>query len=275
MTRTALKRVYSAARWLVELEIGIWRSLFLLVTRRVPGKGPGVQAFSYAKDVSPVLGAFIFVSVLELPVVHLLVPWETVRLAADVLGVWGLLWMVGYLASMRVFPHLLDAHGIRVRQGTSVDVRIPWGAVESVTSTRSSIPTNRSVQVEDGDRGAVVYVAMMKQARVRVVLRGPTTVVLPDRAQPIAELRLYADDPRAFVARAGELLEEYRLRNDRGEEWEHHDGTELESARPRSERHRRTEEAGRTRRAPSEGPAGLSGTARRRRGAGRRSAPGR
>ncbi len=46
------------------------------------------------------MAAFIFVSVLELVVVHLLLPWETVRLIADVLSIWGLVWMVGFLASM-------------------------------------------------------------------------------------------------------------------------------------------------------------------------------
>ena len=88
---TVLRRAFSLVRWLVVLEIGIWRSLFLLVTRRVPGGGPGVQAFSYARDITPIMGAFIFVSVLELPVVHLLLPWETIRHIADALSIWGLL----------------------------------------------------------------------------------------------------------------------------------------------------------------------------------------
>ena len=119
-----LRKAWALPRWLVVLEIGIWRSLFLWVTRRVSGQGPGVEACSYAKQVSPLFAVFIFVSAIELPVVRILLPWDTVRLVVDVLSVWGLLWMVGMLASVRVFPHLLDEDGLRIRYGTTVDIRI-------------------------------------------------------------------------------------------------------------------------------------------------------
>lgn len=203
---TSIKRAFSLVRWLVRLEIGIWRSLILLVARRVPGQRPGVQLFSYVRAVAPIMGAFIFVSALELPVVHLLLPWETVRLIADVLSIWGLLWMVGFLASMKVFPHLVDAQGLRVRYGTSTDIHIPWDAIASVTSRRGSMPSGRTVQVERSADGTVVSVAVLKQTKVAVVLREPTTVELPEGMEEITELRFYADDPRALVAAAREQL---------------------------------------------------------------------
>lgn len=200
----AVRQAFSLVRWLVVLEIGIWRSLFLLVTRRVPGQGPGVEAFSYARELTPIMGAFIFVSVLELPVVHLLLPWETIRLIADVISIWGLLWMVGFLASMKVFPHLLDDHGLRVRSGTTTDIRIPWEAVASVTARRGT--TRRNDQIDRSDDGTVVDVDVMKQTRVEVVLNGPTPVELPKGTEEITGLRFYADDPRALVVRAREHL---------------------------------------------------------------------
>jgi hypothetical protein len=94
-----MRKVFSLARRFVILEIGIWRSLFLLVTRRISGMGPGVHKFSYHRQEAPIIGAFIFVSLIELPVVHLLIPWETVRLVVLVISVWGFLWMVGFLAT--------------------------------------------------------------------------------------------------------------------------------------------------------------------------------
>ncbi len=201
-----VRRAYALSRWFVVLEIGIWRSLFFLVTRRVPGRGPGVEAFSYVKAVAPIMGAFIFVSALELLVVHLLLPWETIRLIVLVLSVWGLLWMIGFLASMKVFPHLLGPDGLRVRSGTSADIAIPWEAVASVRQRRGSVASRRRVEVERGDDGAVVSVPALKLTRVEVILRGPTAVELPDGAEAITALRLYADDPRALVARAREHL---------------------------------------------------------------------
>jgi len=148
---SVLRRAWGLARWLVVLEIGIWRSLFLWVTRRVSGQGPGVERFSYAKQISPVIGVFIFVSAIELPVVHVLVPWDGVRLVLDVLSVWALLWMIGLLASMRVFPHLMDERELRIRHGTTVDIHVPWASIASVAGRRGSVPSGKAVVVEPTD----------------------------------------------------------------------------------------------------------------------------
>jgi hypothetical protein len=183
-------------RWLVRLEIGIWRSLFLWTFRRVPGMHPGAAAFSYSRQVAPVIAAFIFVSLVELPVVHLLIPWDAVRLVVLILSVWGLLWMVGMLASVKVFPHLLDDAGLRIRYGTQVDLFVPWESVERVVARRGSVDTQRHLHVEDG----VASVPVMKMTRADVELRRPLSVA----GREVTKLRLYADDPRALVERAAE-----------------------------------------------------------------------
>jgi hypothetical protein len=205
---TVLRRAYALARWLVRLEIGIWRSLFLLAARRVPGRGPGVGTFPYAKEVSPLLYAFIGVSALELVVLHLILPWATVRTIALVLSLWGLLWMIGFLASLRVFPHLVGPDGLRVRYGTSVDVRVPWEAVADVRSVKHRLSTGKTVQVLPAEEGDAVHVAVLKRTRVDVVLQRPTTLVLPDGPREVTAVRLDADDPKAFVAAVRERLAE-------------------------------------------------------------------
>jgi len=111
---------------------------------------------------------------------------------------------------MRVFRHLLDDTGLRIRHGTTADIRIPWEAIESVTARRGSVPTHKSVQIERRDDGAVAHVAVLKQTKVSVVLHRPTSVKLPDETHEIAEVRLYVDDPRAFVATARERLTDRR-----------------------------------------------------------------
>jgi hypothetical protein len=173
-------------RWLVRLEIGIWRSLFLWVFRRVPGAGPRTEDFSYAKEVTPVILVFIFLSALEIPVVHLLIPWEPAKLALLIVGVWGVLWMVGYLAGMRVFRHLVGEEGLRIRQGPGVDVRIPWDAVADVRAQRGGFKA-RGLAVADG----VAYVPVLNQTRV--------SVTLAREIDGFGEVRFYVDDPRGFV----------------------------------------------------------------------------
>ena len=205
MTVAVLRRARSLVRWLVVFEIGIWRSLFLWITRRRPGQGPGARAFSYDRQLTPLLWAFIFVSLIELPVVHLLLPWETIRLIVLVVSVWGLLWMVGLLAGMKVFQHLVDETGLRVRYGTTVDIRIPWEAVASVGARRRRVDTDKA-HVEHGDDGAIANVPVMKQLRVDVVLKRPTPLELPGGTEAITEVRLYVDDAKGFVAAARERL---------------------------------------------------------------------
>jgi hypothetical protein len=187
---------------MIRMEIGIWRSLGLLVARRTHGTGPGAQPFPYARQLTPVLGAFVFVSLVELPVVHLLLPWATVRLVVLVVSVWGLLWMLGLLASMKVFPHVIDHAGIRARYGFDVDIRVPWSAIETVTTRRGSVGGSGRVRLD----GTSASIPVLNQTRVAVALRAPTMLELPDGPAAVSELRLYADDASAFVAAARERL---------------------------------------------------------------------
>jgi len=200
------QRAFGLARWLVRLEVGIWRSLFFWSIRRIQGLGPGVRAFPYARDVSPLLMAFIFVSALELPVAHLLVPWEPVRFVLLIVGVWGLLWMIGFLASMRVFQHLITDTSLRVRNGTRLDIELDWKDIDTVRAVRGSVPTNKVVHVEDREHSTTVRVAVLKQTRAVVELRRAATVDLPDGPTAVCAIHLYVDAPAAFVAAAQEHL---------------------------------------------------------------------
>lgn len=195
-----LARLWRIAVIAVRYELNIWRSLgiWVLRLRTVP---PGARGHRYAGAVTPLMIVFIVVSAVELPIVHFLLPWETVRLVVDIISVWGLLWMVGLLAAVRVHPHFVDEKGIRVRYAFSVDVRVPWEAVASARSRARTVETGRTVQCEQTAAGAVVSINVMKQTTVDLVLREPTVLDLPQAGgQPVVELRLYADDPAALVA---------------------------------------------------------------------------
>jgi hypothetical protein len=143
----------------------------------------------------------------EIPVVHLVLPWPTVRRAVLVLSVYGLIWMVGMLAALRVHPHVVGADGLRVRHGTGVDITIPWDAIASVAARDRSLPSSRTVQVVRSAAGRILHIGMSSQTRVDVTLREPRTVRLPrGRGELVAELRFHADDPGALVASARKHL---------------------------------------------------------------------
>ena len=207
MTGTTAGRVWVVARKAAAYEWNIYRSLFRWVARRPAVSGPGARGFGYAALITPVLVAFVVVSAIELPILHLVLPWEGVRLLADIAGVWGLIWMLGLMASVRAYPHVVSDAGLRIRSGSTVTIDVPWDAVAAVRRRDRTLDTRGAVVVEETDAGRVVSVAVMKFTNIDVVLREPTVVAVPGRAAgPVAELRFSADDPGAVVAEAGRHL---------------------------------------------------------------------
>jgi hypothetical protein len=206
------RRALSLLRRGVGYELALWRSLYRwIVLRRPAGVGPGDDPFSYAGVVMPIFGVFIGLSAIEVPVLDLIlrntVPWDRVRHIALGLGIWGLLWMIGLLASLRVHPHVVGPAGIRVRNAHSVDITLPWSAVAEIRHRYRSLPSSRAVQLEPTDAGLVVNVSTGSQTSVDVILREPTSLPLPKGpTEPANELRFYADDPNALVARVRERL---------------------------------------------------------------------
>lgn len=204
--RTRRTGALSLARRAVAYELGMWRSLFRWILRRPLAPTPGAAVFGYAGVVTPIFGVFIGLSAIELPILHLILPWETVRLVADALGFYGLFWMIGLLASLRVHPHVVGDPGLRIRYGTTVDVTIPWEAIAEIRHRYRS-PQGRTIQREQTDSGLILHIAIAHQTSVDVVFRQPTMIPLPRGAsEPVTELRFYADDPGTLVARAREHL---------------------------------------------------------------------
>ncbi|MEV0610249.1 hypothetical protein AB0I61_28175 [Polymorphospora rubra] len=200
-TPTLLRRALAA-------EAGMWRSLFRWISRRRPALADDARAFGYAGVVTPIFVVFIVVSAVEVPLLDLLLahflPWPPLRIVALTLGAWGLIWMFGMLGAVRVHPHVTDGAGIRVRYGHSVDVTIPWSAVAEIRGRRRSLThSSRTVEVEEtGDR-VHLLVGTGGQTNIDLVFREPMTVVVPKGPdRPVSELRFYADDPDALIARA-------------------------------------------------------------------------
>jgi hypothetical protein len=162
----------------------------------------GADAFPYASAVTPVLWTFVVLSAIEIPLVDWLLPWQSARVALLVAGVYGLLWMVGLLASMKVYPHSVDDGGLRVRSGFAIDVRVPWEEIAGVRVRRRSVEGSRTVVVEEEGERRAVSVTVMSSTQVDVELRTPLVLPLArTHGRPVTELRLAADDPAALVRR--------------------------------------------------------------------------
>jgi len=193
--------VAAFVRHALAYEARMWVSLFRWVLRR-PVAGPGGTPFGYARTVTPVMLAFIGVSAVELPILHLLLPWPTIRLVADVLSAYGLIWMIGLLASVRVNPHVVSPAGLRVRAGGGVDLTVDWDDIAAIRVADRTVE-GRSVKVAD----SALHLAVIKHTNVDITFRGPTILELPrGDTEPVRELRIAADEPAALVARAREFV---------------------------------------------------------------------
>jgi hypothetical protein len=187
------------ARQAIRFELAMWRSLIRWITHRPVVPGGEATAFGYSAAKAPVIWIFIALNAIEIPAFHLLLPWPVARHIVDLLGAYGLIWMLGILASVYVHPHVVDDSGLRVRNGLSVDLLIPWDDVATVRARTRLLSRGRTVQVDD----RVLSVAALSQTNVDVVLLGPTMLPVRGNGEPVTEVRLYADDPAALVARAG------------------------------------------------------------------------
>ena len=186
------------ARRVIAFEWNLYVALFRWVFRR-PHVPRGAAPFHYIGAIAAILWGFIYVSAVELVAVHFLLPWEKIRLVVDILSLWGLIWMLGFMASLRVYPHLVSDAGLRIRRGISTDLTVPLDAIASISVRERVRDKSRAIQVDRGEQGAVLNVVIANRTNVDVALSRPLDLA---GHTDVTTLRCYTDDPRGLVARA-------------------------------------------------------------------------
>jgi hypothetical protein len=187
----------------IRYELRLWEALFRWAFRRPYRLEPGTVAFSYAGPAALLFGVFIGMSALEIPILHLLLPWPTARAISLIVGAYGLFWMFGLLATLRTHPHLVGPSGLRIRNSTTVDVAVGWADIESVRVRRRSLPPGGQTQVEEVGDQRVLSLGVGSQTSVDVVLSRPLTVAVKKTGgAPVTQIRFHADDPDGLIVAA-------------------------------------------------------------------------
>ncbi len=194
----------STARWLVALarealllELALYRSLVRWLARR-PDVPRGATPIGYAALVGPMLWLWIFGSGVEVLVVEVVLrsvdaPWaDALRLPLLVLGVWGVLWMLGMLASYRTRPHLVTDSELLLRSGARSWVAVPSVAIAAIRLVDHELPGLRSLQVE----GEQVLIGVSSGTNLELVLRAPMTLRTSKGAVTAARVGTWVDEPR-------------------------------------------------------------------------------
>lgn len=218
------------ARWIawhvLRFEVFVYVSLYRWIMRRPALGAESAAPHPYVGTVTFSIWVFIVLSAIEVPIAHLLIPWEGIRFAVLILGIWGLTWMLGYYAGLRMYPHSIDDREMVIRNGPLVAVRLPWSDIETVRGNVRNYEEGRGRQVvaaHDGSRlegpglgvrvpadGArALALVLSNQTNVDVTLREPRVLAGPygDPVE-VVEVRMSADDPRAFVGDARARLAE-------------------------------------------------------------------
>ncbi|GAA1836577.1 hypothetical protein [Agromyces salentinus] len=200
---SAWQRIWSFAKRALLVELRIYANIGRFVVRR-PAVPKGATGFSYHKPVFTVLTIFIVLSAVEIPIIDLIVHrWPVVRIAMLVLGIWGVTWMFGLLCGYLMRPMTVGPEGIRVREGLELDVGLTWDDIASVARVRR-VDEPKSPRLEETDTARTLVLRMQDETNILIELERPTVVRLPGLApkggdQEITALRLWVDDPKAFL----------------------------------------------------------------------------
>ncbi len=200
-----MRRALTLAWEAVLFEVALYRSLARWVARR-PDVPAGTTPIGYGQLAGPMMWLWIFGSAVEVVVLDVVLHrWlPAARLPFLVLGVWGVVWMLGLLASMRVRPHLLDDTHLVVRSGARTRVVVPLEALAGVRSATHEVPgLVRTLQELDG-----LLLVGMGETNLELSLTGPTTLETARGPWTVERVGLYVDDPRGvatLLRRAAEV----------------------------------------------------------------------
>ena len=172
-----------------------FRSLRLALQRMDDGVEPGDEAFGSADGVGLTMGALTVLAVGEVALVHLVVPWPTVRAVLLVAGLWSVLAVLETWAGLRRHPHVVSGRGLLLRAGPAVVAQVPWSSLAAVR--RTSLHDPPSVRVV----GRRLHLPVHGSTTLLVQLREPVVVRLWfGRTAEVDSIALSADDPHALLA---------------------------------------------------------------------------
>jgi hypothetical protein len=181
----------------VEFEIwkAVWRYLF---SRSESGKfyPANRSIFGYMVIFAMVTGP------VELLLVHVLIPSETVAWVVTAFSVYGLFWVGGMYASIRTMPHSINGDGLTLHYGILAEVIIEKNNIASISAkvTRSA-KGGDGLRSEVGESGGMeAWITSAGQADVTIVLKSKIRPRgLLKRGSPTRIINVTVNLPEEFV----------------------------------------------------------------------------
>lgn len=191
---------HSPFRLFVRAEIRAYRALWLWIRGRHSGVEPGAIVLGAHKGTLVLPAAFAVATVVEVVVLHLLLPWMWLRVSLAVVSVWSMVALFGYLAIHRTNPHYLTDTSLVLRQSGSVVAVVDRVDIESVTVGRRF--TETAPAIKDGR----LYLPNADGTNVDLTLARPVPArlpaLLPSRriTEQVSRISVYVDEPTRMHA---------------------------------------------------------------------------
>lgn len=182
-------------------EFLLWESSARWAAQR-PLVPHGGQGFTYHRHELPVLLAFVGLGIVEIAVVHWLLPWPVARIIALVLGVMGVLWVLGFLASLSTRPHYVTDETLAVRVDARTVIRVERSRIAAATpALNHSAEDGARVSRASGGEGDAVSIVRHGQTNVSVSLEHGTMLDVPGHGvMTVERLSFWVDEPEALRA---------------------------------------------------------------------------
>lgn len=171
------------------------RALWLWACRTTDVAGSGHRPLRAAAGTLALPLAFVAATLIEVVVLHLLIPWAWLSVVLGVLSLWSLLLILGAVAGDIAYPHYLTDRELVLRRGGRRVAVVPLDRIAAVTAHRRYNHTG--TVVEDGR----LFLAGPDGTTVDLTLRDEVDVrvesMLPGGrfAGTVRRISLYLDEP--------------------------------------------------------------------------------
>jgi hypothetical protein len=179
---------------LVRSQAGLARALWWAARRR-SDVGPEDVALAYAGPDRVLIRTLAVLSLLEVAVVHVLVSWPPLRWSLFGLGIYGVLSLIAFDATLRQHPHLLRREELVLRFGHFRSARVP---LAGLAAARRHVTGERKRTVEVA--GEALALSFMGETNVELTFDPPASVDVDGRAHDVTAVSFAVHDPRAAVA---------------------------------------------------------------------------
>lgn len=179
---------------LAKHELDMWRIISFLV-RRKKNVPDGAVTFRYGSEQRAVFIALFIVSIVEIVVVEVIVPWNTVRMIVIVLSIYGAIWLVLFFLSFRINPHYLDDSHLVLRVGLLAEIRIELKNIASISAMHRTWE-NKFLSLSDGN----AVIKHGSDTNIQIQLCEPISGVGDTASCFSNSVYCAVDDPKMFTS---------------------------------------------------------------------------